>query len=104
MNNKNIKQVAAVTLKHFFDLDISFFSSMQAVTLAFISICRLYILQVLSFFTDGWHTVRYDALEIKAGIAEYREHWMNSDIRYSLTEGFRTVKTNVIGKEYTPGH
>lgn len=99
MLNTNVKQLLGITLKHFFDLDITLFTNAYLSILTMFVVLKLYIINAPNLVATGWDNTKQDtlALTLKA-----KERWENSELRETLLHTYLTIKHNV-ERRYTPG-
>lgn len=60
-------QLAAVSLKFFFDVDYAFCHHALLMTLLSFGILKLFLTKITDAFADGWQTVKGDYLIIRSG-------------------------------------
>ena len=89
MLTTNLKQLLGITLKNFFDIDITVFINLFVAVLTILAILKLYILSARNLAKDGWNTVKQDARNIKESLLEAKGRFENSDFKETLINTYR---------------
>jgi hypothetical protein len=100
MLNTNVKQLLGITLKHFFDIDITLFTNACLSIITMFVVLKLYIIKAPNLVAMGWDNAKHDTLALKL---EAKERWENSELRDTLLHTYRTIKHNIVEERYTPG-
>jgi hypothetical protein len=91
MYKRRVRDVAAVTLKYFFDFDYVYFSHASAIFLILPCFFMLMLNNAATLFYDGLLTVKEDANEIKSVVRKHSHSGVHKAATF-LHDGLVTVK------------
>ena len=86
MISKHIGNLAAESLKFFFNIDHCVTHHWLVTALLLVSIFRLFLIKLLHIFQDGIQTVKDDIIEIRSQVAVIKERLDKNEVLGTLVK------------------
>ncbi len=95
MFKKQVGHFVTVSMKFFFDFDISVFSHALFAVIILLGFIKLLFVILADNLYDGLLTVKEDAQLLQQEVAAYKQKWENSPVRETLINNVRSFRENL---------